>query len=309
MKEYKYRTDRLKKVIVSVDTSISNALQVLDSAGIGILLICGSERRLLGVVTDGDVRRYLLRNHSLDVPISRIMNQNFISLQENEEHTALNLLKKSKIEHIPILDIQGRVVDLVTALDFVKTENQSYDNLVVIMAGGKGNRLSPLTKIIPKPLIPVGDQTMIEMIIENFRDNGFSDFRIIVNYKKELIKSYFEENNISQDVTFIEEKEYLGTAGSLSLLKGIVDKTFILSNCDITAKLDYGLMLDWHKEHNADLTILGVRKRVDIPYGVINTNAESYVTSLDEKPYYTFMSWNHPYSIASQRIAFTEWTN
>ena len=280
---------RFNKTIIPVDMSIGDALQILDDAGLGILLICSPDRQLLGVLTDGDIRRYLLRNHNLDVPVSSIMNQDFRSLEENEKHKAYDLLRKSKMNHIPILDNQGRIVDLITSLDFVKAEDRSFDNQVVIIAGGKGDRLLPLTKIIPKPLIPVGDQTMIEMVLENFRSSGFSDFFIIVNYKKQLIKSYFEENKLSQDVTFIDETEYLGTAGGLNLLKGIIDRTFILSNCDVMAKIDYGLMLDWHREHEADLTILGVRKKVNVPYGVISIDADNYVTSLDEKPFYTFM--------------------
>lgn len=283
------REQRLNKIIVAATVTIGDALQTADSAGEGIILVCDSDRRLLGVVTDGDARRYLLRNQSLNIPVSKIMNRNFKSLSENEREVAYNILRKTKMNHIPILDMQGRVIDLVTSLDFVKTDTRLYDNKIVIMAGGKGDRLLPLTKIIPKPLIPVGDRTMVEMIIDTFRNSGFSEFYVIINYKKELIKSYFEENGLSEKVSLLEEREYLGTVGGLSLLKGMIDRTFILTNCDIMATIDYGLVLDWHKEHEADLTILGARKQVNVPYGVINTNTDNYVTALDEKPFYTFM--------------------
>lgn len=284
------RLKRIEGIIVPPDTSVAESLERMDRSGIGILLICAPEKKLVGVLTDGDVRRYLLHNRSLNAPVSDLMNRNFISVPEAEKDTTHHLLEKSKINHVPILDIQGRIVDLVTALDFIKKENHFYDNPVIIMAGGKGDRLSPLTKIIPKPLIPVGDQTMIELIMDNFRNNSFHNFYIIVNYKKELIKAYFEENNLSKKVAFIEEQEYLGTAGGLSLIKGLFNKTIILSNCDIIAKLDYSLMLDWHKDHDADLTILGVRRKIDVPYGIIKTNSDNnYVTSIDEKPNFSFM--------------------
>lgn len=282
---------RLENIIIHSDLSVADALLQLDKSGEGILIVCSKDRWIQGLITDGDIRRYLLSNETLDVPVSVLMNENFVSLKEKEISVAQNLIRKEHIQHIPIVDDQGRIVDLITTADFVKGITRDYDNPVVIMAGGKGNRLSPLTKIIPKPLVPIGEKTMIEMIIDNFKDNGFSDFRIIVNYKKELIKAYFEENriNITRNVDFIDESEYLGTAGGLRFLKGKIDETFILSNCDILAKLDYGRMLDWHKDHNASLTLLGVRKKIKIPYGVIKVDSGNYVTHIDEKPDHTFM--------------------
>lgn len=289
MNDKKNGVDRLNNVIASADMSVHDALTMLDDSGKGILLICDPDRCVLGVLTDGDVRRYILHNDSLKGPVSNLMNKQFITVHESERHTVRNLMRKHKIGHVLVVDTHGRVVDLITTLDFVKPESRTYDYPVVIMAGGKGNRLLPLTKIIPKPLIPVGDQTMIEMIMKNFQDNGFSRFFIIVNYKKGLIKSYFQENDLLQNVTFVEENDYLGTAGGLGLQKGVLDKTFIVSNCDIVAKADYGLVLDWHKEHKADLTILGVRKNIDVPYGVIKINSDNYVSCVDEKPRYSFV--------------------
>jgi dTDP-glucose pyrophosphorylase/CBS domain-containing protein len=283
--------NRLSKLIVSVNTPLIEALNKMDETGIGILLICGPQKELLGILTDGDIRRYLLRGQSMDSAVSVLMNKDFFALREPEKEKAYELLRKNKFSHVPILDGEGKVVDLITSWDLLKDERRLYTNPVVIMAGGKGDRLSPLTKIIPKPLIPIGDKTMIEMIIENFHNTGFSDFKIIVNYKKELIKAYIEENKINCDynIVFLEEDKYMGTAGGLSFLKGVIDDTFILSNCDILVELDYGRMLDWHKEHMVSLTLLGVRKKINVPYGVIKVNSENYVTDIDEKPDYTFM--------------------
>jgi CBS-domain-containing membrane protein len=184
----KGKTFRLEQIMISADLSVSRALQQLDKAGEGILVICSKDGHIEGLLTDGDVRRYLLGNQSLNVPVSKLMNKNFVSLREEEISSARNLLKTKQIEHIPIVDGRGRIIDLITTADFIKGEMRHYDNPVVIMAGGKGDRLSPLTKIIPKPLIPIGDKTMIEMIIDNFHNNGFLDFKIIVNYKKNSLR-------------------------------------------------------------------------------------------------------------------------
>mgnify|MGYP001365588042 CR=1 FL=1 len=157
------------------------------------------------------------------------------------------------------------------------------------MAGGKGSRLLPLTRIIPKPLIPVGSETMLEKIINNLHASGFNQFRVIVNYKKELIKSYMNEIDYSYDLQFIEEDEYSGTVGGLSLLKKHIEGEFILTNCDIISFLNYRAMIEWHKKHDAELTVLGVIKRTDVPYGVVKVNKESYITEIEEKPRYHHM--------------------
>jgi len=140
--------------------------------------------------------------------------------------------------------------------------------------------------------------------MDNFSSNGLREFYIVINYKKQLIKSYFSENKLVQKVIFVEEDDYCGTAGGLSLLKGLIESTFVVTNCDIIAKLNYGNMLDWHFEHGAELTILGIRKRVDIPYGVIGINHESYVTGIDEKPYYNFMVVSGVYILESSVLEY-----
>jgi len=261
----------------------------LDAAGGQILLIVDSGEHLKGILTDGDIRRYILQNGSLDTPVSQIMNKNFTYLTDDKREEAKTLIMNNRYNHIPLLDKSGKVIDLISALDFVKKRENSGLNPVVIMAGGKGTRLWPITKIVPKPLIPLGDKTMIQIVLDNFRAYGFKDFYVTINYKKEMIKSYFAENFPGDKISFIEEEQYLGTVGGLSLLRGKIKDTIILSNCDIMAKLDYDLMLDWHKEHKADLTILGFRKKLDIPYGTIKVNKDNYVTELEEKPDYNIL--------------------
>ena len=276
----------IQRILISASVSLRDALVKLNETGLQILLIVDEGGRLIGVLTDGDVRRSLLRDISLDTPVAEVMNRNFKTLPEADAEKAHELLRRSKFNHLPIIDHEGKLVELVSGSNtFLK--NPNYQNVkVVIMAGGKGSRLSPLTHIVPKPLMPVGEQTMLEKIMDNFAQQGFQEFKVIVNYKKELIKSYFAEVGSPYSIEFIDEESYLGTAGGLAALDGGLASTFILTNCDILAELSYSNLLDWHHEHEADLTILGVHRRLEIPYGVIKADSGSYVTGIEEKPSY-----------------------
>ena len=272
--------------MVAEEPSVREGLRLLNETGLQILLIVDTGGRLTGVLTDGDVRRSLLRDTSLDVSVSRIMNRTFTTLGEEQAHLAHDLIRRSQFNHVPILDADGMVTDMAVSSGVSARESEKRDIPVVVMAGGKGTRLSPLTRIVPKPLMPVGEQTMLEKIMDTFAAHGFRDFRIIVNYKKDLIKSYFAEAGSPYALTFLDEERPLGTAGGLTLLKGLVGGTFLLTNCDIVAEFQYSGLIDWHREHGAHLTILGVRKRVDIPYGVIKVDDGSFVTEIEEKPFY-----------------------
>jgi len=276
----------LTSLTVPQDMNLKDVLSRLNETGLQIILVNDDESRLVGLLTYGDIRRAVLNNTKLDTPVSKIMNSEFEKLLESESDKAEKLIGKSQFNHMPIVDNQDRVVDLVIGGKGVKDHFPTNDLQVIIMAGGRGSRLSPLTKILPKPLLPVGEQTMLEKIINTFTSQGFTNFKVIINYKKELIKSYFSELDYSFNIEFIEEDEYLGTAGGLSLLSGKIDKTFVLSNCDVLAELDYSDLIDWHRKHKAQMTILGVKKRMDIPYGVIRLDENYFITGVDEKPYF-----------------------
>ena len=154
----------------------------------------------------------------------------------------------------------------------------------VILAGGKGTRLAPYTTVLPKPLMPVGDKTMMEIILDNFRGQGFHRFHAVVNHKRDLIKSYFQEARADYGLEFVDEDTPLGTAGGLALLHGKVTSAFILTNCDVIAKVDYRAIMAWHLDARADLTILGVRRKMQIPYGVIEMGPGNIVNGITEKP-------------------------
>jgi dTDP-glucose pyrophosphorylase len=289
----------LRRITVTEATSLRDGLRLLNETGLQILLVADAEGRLTGVLTDGDVRRSLLRDTSLDVPLSRIMNKTFTTLGEDQAHLAQDLIRRAKFNHVPILSVDGKVTDLVMGSGVVARESEKRDIPVVVMAGGQGTRLSPLTRIVPKPLMPVGEQTMLEKIMDTFAAHGFRDFRVIVNYKRDLIKSYFAEAGSPYELQFLDEERPLGTAGGLALLNGRINGTFVLTNCDIVAELQYSGLIDWHRDYGAHLTILGVHKRVDIPYGVIKVDEHSLVSGIEEKPTYNHVIVSGVYVVDS----------
>ena len=278
-----------ERLLIPEDMPLRDVLVRLDETGLQILLIV-EKRRLVGVLTDGDIRRALLKGMSLDVLVNQVMNRNFMAVTDEGLLSAEALLLSGKYSHLPIVGTDGCVVDLLVESLLYKVDETSFVDIpVVIMAGGKGTRLSPLSSILPKPLMPVGNQTMIEKIMDTFVNHGFHDFKVIINFKREMIKSYFSETGGKYPIEFIDEQQFLGTAGGLRLLRQVVKGPFVLTNCDIVAELNYKGLLDWHREHEAHLTIVGVRKRMDIPYGVIKIDENFCIDSIDEKPCFNYL--------------------
>lgn len=193
-----------------------------------------------------------------------------------------------KIEQIPVLDSEGVIVDVILWTDVLGTpkspeKRESYSNQIVIMAGGKGTRLDPFTRILPKPLIPVGNKPVIEHIMTSFYRRGFDRFIYTLNYKKEYLKLFLRENDFSYSIDWVEEKDYLGTAGSLGLLKEMINETFFVINCDSLTDMDFAKLLHWHKKEGAAITVVGCHNEVKIPYGVLEiSNGE--LANIHEKP-------------------------
>jgi len=286
----------LNNVLVSERLSLREALALLDRNGLQILLLKDDADKLTGILTDGDIRRFILNDGSLDTLVREISNSNFIKLEQENLSKANNILQKHDINHLPILDNNG----CTQALALRNEITQRTQVPIVIVAGGMGSRLLPLSNIIPKPLMPVGEMTMLEKIMENFYNQGLNDFKVIVNFKKDLIKTYMQEVEHPYNIEFIEEENFSGTIGGLSLLKDDLEGPFLVSNCDILADLSYQALLDWHDQRKADLTILGVRKRIDIPYGVVKVDTKSYVTNVQEKPFINNMIISGVYVMNSE---------
>ncbi|ORX24522.1 nucleotidyl transferase [Thermoanaerobacterium sp. PSU-2] len=282
--------NKVKSVVISDKCIIKNAIKQLNENRLQILLVVDDDDRFVGTVTDGDIRRAILDNVSLEQPVSTIMNKKPKYVYRGQEEVAKELMIKYKIKTIPVIDNEKRVIDLILMEEFigVKCEYSKKNNSVFIMAGGKGTRLDPFTKILPKPLIPIGDKPIIEIIMKNFKNYGFNDFIISLNYKAEIIKLYFAENPDGYNIDFVHEKEFLGTAGSLRLAIDKLNNTFIVSNCDVIIDIDFDELLKYHEKSGNDATIVGVVKNMQIPYGVMDVNNGELINMI-EKPEYNFV--------------------
>lgn len=243
---------------------------------------------LRGTVTDGDIRRYLLKGKDLDVAIREVMCRQPIYLLESERASAMACMKKNRIHMVPIVDSQMKVTGIEFDLEYnmlpeivpKKLRNIS----VVIMAGGEGKRLLPYTSILPKPLMPMGGSTALEHIISSFSRFGCEQYFLTLNYKKEIIKAYLKEANLPGHIEYVVEKDYMGTAGSLALLKKQLQSTFIVSNCDILLDVDYNDLVEKHRREGNKITLVALQKNYEIPYGVVDTDRGGKVVALQEKP-------------------------
>ncbi len=283
-----------KKILIQPTFTVKNALKYLTKTAEKVLLVVDPEECLLGTLTDGDIRRYLLSGGKIEHTIEKVYNPKPIFLLEKDVEIAKELMLKNKIELIPIVDKNRKVKDYFTWTD-IFTEKTCHEFIskslnipVVVMAGGKGTRLKPFTKILPKPLIPVGDKPIIDIIVNEFRMCGVEKFYLTLNYKGELIETYFNSYKKNFTIEFIREKDFLGTAGSLKLLENIIEDIFIVTNCDVIVKANYADVLSFHKEQGASITILSSIKHYKIPYGVIDFSNGGAVIKIIEKPEYVF---------------------
>lgn len=283
---------KLESLLVKVSTNIKEAMQKLDETAERILFVIDEKGRLLGTITDGDIRRGIMHGLSFQSSIDTIMHKEFASVigdSKDATNSAKSIMLKDKLEQIPVVDSDGVIRDVILWMDMLGKQPpappiiRSYPNRVVIMAGGKGARLDPFTRILPKPLIPIGDKTIVELIMEKYARCGFSDFVYTLNYKKEYIKIFLRENNFPYKIDWIEESEYLGTAGSLSMLKEKVGETFFVSNCDSLLDADFEQVLKWHKQYGAAITVIGSHSEVKIPFGVIEMS-DGRLKKITEKP-------------------------
>jgi dTDP-glucose pyrophosphorylase len=278
----------LQKVKVKPEVPIVRALEQMDRAARQILLVTDENDRLMGTVTDGDVRRALLEGVDLRTPVARIMNPypRVLPVGSPREATRWLMLEYS-IRHIPLVDSQNRVIDLVLWQDVFLPRVESRSEAVVIMAGGQGTRLDPFTKILPKPMIPLRDKPIAEVIVDRFHHQGFNWFVLCLGYKGEIVRLYFDGDNRPYRTEFVQEDTPLGTAGALSLLVERLGETFILTNCDIIVDLDYVHLLEYHREHGYAVTVVGALKEFVVPYGVLRMHGEDFW--IEEKPNFHFL--------------------
>lgn len=278
----------IEKFLVKKGESLLEIMKKIDLNSYGIVFV-EENKKLIGVITDGDIRRHILSNSTLDSTAQQIMNKQPNYSYTLDEKANKKLLKEKRIKVLPIVTDDKEIIDIQT-IDIYETESKIELNIpVVIMAGGKGTRLYPYTQILPKPLIPINDKTIAEIILDEFKKYGCKNNYMIVNYKKELIKAFFYEATENHDLKFIEEKNFLGTAGGLKLLKPYISTTFFLNNCDILIKENYGEILKYHREHKNIITLVCALKKEIIPYGTVKTDENGQLLELTEKPNFDFL--------------------
>jgi dTDP-glucose pyrophosphorylase len=270
----------MKNLVLSETATFKEAIQLLDSNGNGFLAITNDSGQLVGILTDGDIRRAILNNKT---ELSEIMNTNPMTMQEGQSRKNIILkLKELHRKHMPIVD-DNMVLKEVVVLD--EEEFNLKPNWVVIMAGGLGKRLGELTKDTPKPMLKVGAKPMIEHIMDMFVSYGFTKFMLSVNYKAEVIKEYFGDGSkFGIEVKYLEEKKRLGTGGALSLIDMELNEPFFVTNGDVLSSLDYERLLACHREQNAVATMCIRKDSYQIPYGVIEVDDENNIKAMKEKP-------------------------
>lgn len=275
--------------ISSQDISLKQAMELIEKNSRGILFLVDDAGILTGCVSDGDIRRWLLKTGNLEAGVMDAACNAPAFLYKENVSGYKEFMKSKRIHAVPILDDKNAVIHVKFDEDYyelsdVRKRACLHDQEVIIMAGGKGTRLYPYTKILPKPLIPIGDKPILERIMDKFYDYGVSQFYLTVNYKKEMIKSYFSEVQKSCGIHFIEEDTPLGTAGSIAFIDHCFMDTVIVTNCDILIEADYGEMLKFHRSSNNLITVVAALKNVVIPYGVLHTKEEGLIDSIEEKP-------------------------
>ncbi len=286
----------IKKIsnrIIQTNQSIIHAMKKMDIEKVKLLFIF-ENNRFKGLLTIGDIQRAILKNIDLSLPIISIFNSCKIYAKNTD---SLDFIKRKMIdlraECMPVVDDNGNLINIYFWEEIFSKEEKTQKKIiklpVIIMAGGKGTRLAPLTNIYPKPLIPIGKKTIIESIMDKFVEYDCHNFYISVNYKAEIIKNYFEIiNNPEYCINYFQEDKPMGTAGSLRLLKNQIKETFFVSNCDILIDEDYSDILDYHKKNRNELTVVAAVKTLTIPYGTITTGENGILESIEEKPTFSF---------------------
>jgi len=289
----KQNAEILSKIKISSDITLKEALKKIDEAGHGIVYICDESGKLVGALTDGDIRRRILKTSDLQEKIACCMTTNPVSIKQDK--LTISALRKimleKQINSIPVVNEEMKMLQVYFWDDVFEEKNNDKKTLdipVVIMAGGKGERMLPFTSILPKPLIPIGSKPIIELIIDKFLAYGVNRYYVTLNYKGEMIKTYLDSIEKDYTVTYVWEKDFLGTAGSLKLIPNDIGDTFFVSNCDIIVSADYTDLLDFHNANNNILTVVGSIQSYRIPYGVIHFEKEGRIKEIQEKPEFDF---------------------
>lgn len=289
----------IESLLVHQDASILKTIEILDKSGYGIVLITDENSRLIGLITDGDVRRGLLRGISLNDSVQKIMTTNFTFVTTGYSQTLINNLFQTKpIKHIPVLNKHMNPVDIILKDDV--HDKPCHNNYTIIMAGGLGTRLRPLTNEIPKPMLKVGTKPILETIIDQLKSYGFINIILSVNYKAEMIEHYFQDgSNFGVNISYLHEDKPLGTGGAIKLAQDKLRESFFVINGDLLTKLHFDSFLDHHLSHGNLLTIATRKQELQIPYGVVDLENDQ-VVKLVEKPVHQYFINGGMYCVEPQ---------
>ncbi|MFH1581693.1 MAG: nucleotidyltransferase family protein [Pseudomonadota bacterium] len=284
-----------KSFLVTKDFTIKEAMRRMTNFGQKALFVVDEANMLIGALSDGDVRKWILNGGSLTQSVINICNNNPKFVNENYRvEDVKKIMVKLLIECVPVVNTDNEVVEVLTweniFVGITPKKKEKLDAQIVIMAGGKGSRLDPFTRILPKPLIPINDKPIIEIIMDRFNEYGINEFSVSVNHKSRMIKSYFEDMNDKYVVNYIEEEVPLGTAGSLRLLESSrIDRPLLVTNCDIIIENDYAEIVKFHLDNDNDITLVVSLRHYVIPYGVCKIKNGGLLETIQEKPEYDFL--------------------
>lgn len=279
----------LKKIIIYEESTIESAIKKLSNTGLQIIIVCNKSDKLIGTITDGDIRRGLLKRYDLNSNINKIYNKKPFYLKDNLSESIINFILKNKsLSHVPIVDDKSKLKSLYLSTPLIKKhESKEKKNYVLIMAGGYGTRLRPLTTSTPKPMLKIANKPILEHIITRLKNQGFINIIISTHFKSKKIINYFKNGkNFGVKIEYIIEKKALGTAGALSKLKGKIKKPLLMMNGDILTEIDFIQFMKYHNLKKTDATIAVQTYNTTNPYGVFKIKG-SRVTDFFEKPIQT----------------------
>ena len=277
----------IEKIKIVVASTIGNALSVINSGAVKIALVVDEDDKLLGTLSDGDIRRGLLRRKTLNDSVEDVYRRApTTAKKDTSKKDLLHLCLIKKIEQVPIIDDDRTIIDLYVRDDGLS--KKKYENHVVLMVGGLGTRLRPLTESTPKPMLEVGGKPILETIVKRFVDSGFTNITMCLGYKSNVIRDYFRDgDDFGANIDYIVEDRRMGTAGALTLLNKKLINPFFVMNGDLLTNIDFEKMLDFHIENDARATMCVREYDIEVPYGVVNIVNED-ITSIEEKPIHSF---------------------
>lgn len=292
-----------KNILLKPTSTIKEALRIIDDGAMQIALVVGEDEKLIGTLTDGDIRRGLLGDLSLSDSIDSIIfcTPTVCKIEDTKEKI-LEIAIEKKLYQIPIIDSAGKLVGIEEVDELLKSKTKS--NKVVLMVGGLGTRLYPLTKNTPKPMLKVGNKPILETIILNFKKYGFTNIILSVSYKSEIIEEYFQDGrDFGVNIEYIHEEKRMGTAGALSLVREKLNEPFFVMNGDLLTNINFEHMMDYHLQNNSIAT-MGVREYdFQVPYGVVNVDGID-IKSIEEKPVHNFFVSGGVYVLSADVLKF-----